>query len=223
MMSNAVKRLIALVASAAIFGVAYYGSYLPMKKSQEFIGGMRQLRGETSINEFQEIFNKVLAIPSPIGQEELVRHLASTITPFLSNERNKDLVPTVVRFAEDKYRTIMDRGTGMSFNQNIFVLATMYQTAFVRTGNLQYLEAAKQNYLRGLALAPRRPQFLYGLFDVYRMLGDKKGVLDIKTKIVENWPDDERIGPATDEFMRRVEEFERVNGPIMPEDIKTQP
>lgn len=223
MMSSAVKRLIALVASAAILGVAYYGSYLPMKKSQAFIGGMRSLGSVETIGEFQELFKNILAIPSPIGQEELVRHLTSTITPFLNNEKNKDVVPTVVQYAEDNYRTIMDRGRGMSFTQNIFVLATMYQAAFVRTGNVNYLEAAKQNYLRGLSFAPHRPQFLYGLFDVYRMMGDKKGVLDIKEKILELWPDDERIVLATDEFLKRVEEFERVNGPIMPEDIKPKP
>ncbi len=223
MMSNAVKRFIALIASAAILGVAYYGSYLPMKKSQAFIGGMRKLSNVETIGEFQELFRGILAIPSPIGQEELVRHLTSSVTPFLSNEKNKDVVPTVVLFAEDNYRTIMDRGRGMSFTQNIFVLATMYQTAFIRTGDIRYLEAAKQNYLRGLALAPRRPQFLYGLFDVYRMMGEVEGVRDIKAKILENWPDDERVGPAADDFMRRVEEFERVNGPITPKNIKPQP
>ncbi len=215
MMSSAVKRLVALAASVAVIGVAYYGSYLPMRKSQEFIKGMRTVNAPTTtIGSFREVFTGVLAIPSPIGQEELVRHLVSSITPYLSNEKNKEVLPAIVQFAEENYRSIMDRGTGMSFTQNIFVLATMYQTAFVRTGDVRYLEAAKQNYLRGIALAPKRPQFLYGLFDVYRMLGDRAGVLEMQEKIVENWPDDDRVAPATDEFLRRLDEFERINGPV---------
>ncbi|MEY4731267.1 MAG: hypothetical protein RL681_213 [Candidatus Parcubacteria bacterium] len=223
MMSNAVKRLIALAASVAIIGVAYYGSYLPMKKSQAFIEGMRKLASVGTIGEFKDLFSAILAIPSPIGQEELVRHLTSSVTPFLSNEKNADVVPTVVEYVENNYRSIMDRGTGMSFTQNIFVLATMYQTAFVRTGDVRYLEAAKENYIRGLALAPNRPQFLYGLFDVYRMIGDKESLLGIKATIMKNWPDDDRVGPATDDFIKRVDEFERVNGPISPKNIKPQP
>ena len=222
MMSSAVKRLIAIIASVLLLGVAYYGSYLPMKKSQAFIKGMRAMGNIQTIGEFQALFTEILAIPSPIGQEELVRHLTSSVAPFLGNEKNTAVVPTVVQFIEDQYRSIMGRGTGMSFTQNIFVLATMYQTAFVRTSDVRYLEAAQQNYLRGLELAPRRPQFLYGAFDVYRMAGDVQGVLDTKTNIMELWPDDERIGPAVDEFMRRVEEFERVNGPITPTDDTSQ-
>jgi len=222
MMSSAVKRLIAIIASALLLGVAYYGSYLPMKKSQAFIKGMRAMGNVQTIGEFQTLFTEILAIPSPIGQEELVRHLTSSVAPFLGNEKNTAVVPTIVQFIEDQYRSIMGRGTGMSFTQNIFVLATMYQTAFVRTSDVRYLEAAQQNYLRGLELAPRRPQFLYGVFDVYRMAGDVQGVLDTKAKIMELWPDDERIGPAVDEFMRRVEEFERVNGPIKPTNDTSQ-
>jgi hypothetical protein len=40
-------------------------------------------------------------------------------------------------------------------------------------------------------LSPNRPQFLYGLFDFYRMTGNFARAREVGEKILALWPEDE--------------------------------
>ena len=105
----------------------------------------------------------------------------------------------IVQFVEDSYAPIMTRGRGMSYTQNLYTLGNMYQVAFLKTHNPQYLARARASYEQGLTLAPRRPQFLYGLLDVYRLQGDADGVRSISQSILALW-DDPRVKKSVDDF-----------------------
>jgi len=55
--------------------------------------------------------------------------------------------------------------------------------------------------LQGISRAPHRPQFLYGLLDVYRLQGNTAGVIDTRDKILALWPDDQRVKDAAQKFL----------------------
>ncbi len=204
-MSDAVRKTIALVASAALLGIAYYGSYLPLQKSEAFIAALRRAPTFQSLQDFQSTFNEVLAMPSPIGQEELVRNLSNMVLNVISaNGQNLDLTSNMVQYIEGHFRPIMESGRGMSFTQNLYVLGNINQLAFIKTHDSRYLEAARQIYLAGYARGEKRPQFLYGLIDVYRLSGDANGILGVSGKVLALWPTDERVSQLVADVQKSI-------------------
>jgi len=201
MLSDSVKKAVAVTLSAILLGAGYYGSYLPMRKSQAFISVLRNTGNLHTLEDFQNAYQSVFSMPSPIGEEELVRNLASTAVNVVSKAPNPSVVSFLVKFVDDAYQPILDRGRGMSFTQNIYVLGNLHQAAFVKTHDPQYLAAAKDFYLQGLELAPQRPQFLYGLLDAYRLQGDTAHVLEIRDKILALWPGDDRVQAAVQAYL----------------------
>ena len=142
-----------------------------------------------------------LDAPSPIGQEELVRNMGNYLVNIIrGNAQNPELVAAVMQYMERYYAPILARGRGMSYEQNLFVLGTASEFAFIKTNNPQYLAAAKRYYLQGFSLGPNRPQPLYGLLDVYRMEGDLDRAIEMGEKIVSLWPSDERTKGVLEEL-----------------------
>ncbi|MDO8536766.1 MAG: hypothetical protein Q7R94_00780 [bacterium] len=195
------KKIIGILASVFIISVAYYGTFLPLKKSQSFISALRNLRSATSLQEFERILSEPLGIPSPIGQEELVRNSANVALSIVQQNNKPEIISAVVDYVEEKFAPLIARGTGMSFEQNLYILATINQLAFAKTGQANYFLAAKKYYSRGLELGPKRPQFLYGMFDVYRTEGNVEASKAIAAQILSQWPDDERTREGLQKFL----------------------
>lgn len=201
MISDSVKKAIALIATVTLLYVAYIGSYLPMRKSQAYIATLRNMGNIRSIDEFKSAFQAVFDIRSPIGQEELVRNMASTVVSIISNPQvNPAIVEPLVQFTEDSFRPIIASDRGMSFSQNLYVLANIHQAAFLRTNDARHLAAARIYYEWGEKRGPERPQFLYGLLDIYRMQGDADSVKRVSDKILSLWPDDDSVREAVAQF-----------------------
>jgi hypothetical protein len=198
-MSDAVKKTIAIAVTAALLGVAYYGNFLPMRKSQAFIATLRNTGSARSLQEFLGMFQQVFDMPSPIGQEELVRNFAGTAVGIVNGNLPPQAIQTIIQFVEDSFAPIMTQGRGMSYTQNLYTLGNLHQAAFIKTHDPQYLARARIYYEEGLKLAPRRPQFLYGLLDVYRLQGDPEGVRNISKTILSLW-DDPRVKKSVDDF-----------------------
>ena len=187
-----VRKTFAVVLSALILGIAYYGSFLPMRNSQIFISTMQHLQSITSVTDLTNALSAPFDAPSPIGQEELVRNSGNVVLGVLQQSDNPEVIGSLMDFMETAYRPIIARGRGMSFEQNLYILGTLNELAFVRTKDPKYFTAAKNYYLQGLALGPKRPQFLYGKFDIYRIEGNVDGVKKIADQILAQWPNDER-------------------------------
>ena len=201
MMSDTVKKAIAGIATVTLLYVAYVGSYLPLRKSQAYIATLRNMGNVRSIDEFKNAFQAVFDIQSPIGQEELVRNMANTIVSIINNQQvNPSIIEPLVQFAEDSFRPIITSDRGMSFSQNLYVMANIHQAAFLRTNDTRHLAAARIYYEWGEKRGPERPQFLYGLFDIYRMQGDVAGVHRISEKILSLWPTDDGVRKAVEQF-----------------------
>ncbi len=203
-MHRSTKIVFALIGTLLVFGVAFYGSFLPLRKSQILIYVLRNLGESKSIEEFKSNLAVPLNFPSPIGQEEAVRNVSNIVVNVVQQTNNAQEISDVIDFIEGYYKPIIDRGAGMSFEQNVYILGTLNELAFMKTKEVKYLSAAHNYFEEGLRLGPKRPQFLYGMFDIYRIEGNVSGTTAIAQQILAQWPTDDRIKSALDDFLKRV-------------------
>lgn len=191
-MDPQIKKSIAVSAAIFIVLAAYFGTYLPMRKSQIYIEAMRNGANIKTIKDFEDIFSPSLDYYSPIGQEELVRSTANNIANGLQSISDARALDELVKYISAYYAPIIKRGKGMSFGQDLYILGMMNEIAFVRTSNPTYLQAADKYFRTLQSLAPKRPQALYGLFDVNRFEGNTAEFKKIADQILSQWPDDAR-------------------------------
>jgi hypothetical protein len=194
------QRVIAIIIVAAIFGIAAYGSYMPMRKAQMFIAtlqGLQTQQGQaSSLQDLESKLSTPLDYPSPIGQEELVRNMANSILSFVQQSTDASSTSALIGYLNSYYDPILNAGKGMSFGQDLYLEGAINEIAFANTGSPTYLAAAQKWYSEGVALGPNRPQSLYGLFDVYRAESDATDTIAIGNTILRNWPTDTNIQKA---------------------------
>lgn len=204
-MNPVLKKTIGSLAAIFILSVAYYGNYLPLHKSQIFINSLRNdLRSINSEADFEHKLSVPLDLPSPIGQEELVRNSSNLVLNLIQSNNDPVLIGRLIDYLDGYYNPIIARDRGMSFEQNLYVLGAINETAFVKTKDVKYLEAAQKYYSHGIALGPNRPQFLYGMFDIYRMEGNIDGVKTVAERILSQWPTDDRTRAALADFLAQA-------------------
>ncbi|MEK7188174.1 MAG: hypothetical protein AAB691_05015 [Patescibacteria group bacterium] len=189
------RQIIALVGSAFLLWTIYFGSYLPLQKSKAFIITLQSMDQMRSLDDVKRAFATPFDIPSPIGQEEVVRHFASVILSTIQRFEPDQASTSVelVGLVKELFDPIITRQRGMSFDQNLYVLGSMHQVVALQTKDPQYLEKAEEYLTLGRQLAPHRPQFLYGLFDLYRLQGDNAKALEVANTIIQLWPMDDRV------------------------------
>ncbi|OGZ53144.1 MAG: hypothetical protein A3B25_03340 [Candidatus Ryanbacteria bacterium RIFCSPLOWO2_01_FULL_48_26] len=203
-MNRSSKIVYASIGTLLVLSVAIYGNFLPLRKSQILIYALRNLNESKSLEEFKNNLAVPLGFPSPIGQEETVRNVANIVVNVVQQTDKPEDISYAINFIEGYYKPIIDRGVGMSFEQNIYILGTLNELAFMKTKEVKYLSAAHDYFEQGLLLGPKRPQFLYGMFDVYRIEGNIAGVQAVAQQILAQWPRDERVKSAFADFMKKV-------------------
>ncbi|MCR4328824.1 MAG: hypothetical protein NUV53_04970 [Patescibacteria group bacterium] len=202
-MSPILKKIIAIVATLGLVYIAYYGSYLPLHKAQEYIRTMQGLDTVRTIDELERAFSVPLDLPSPIGQEELVRNTATNVASSLARGvSDPEIAQELIRFVESYFEPIVLRGRGMSFGQDLYILGSLHRIAYDQGNDPVHLDAAIRFFSQGLDLSPQRPQFLYALLDVVRLKGDGESALAIAQQINAQWPNDGRIAA----FLRDLNE-----------------
>lgn len=192
-MPQYVKQGIAILGCGILVYVAYYGSYLPVHKSGLFITSLRESANVRTVQGVFDAFSPSLSAPSPIGQEELIRNTASNILGVVQQVEDVRVVDELVSYIDTLYRPIIERGSGMSFNQNLYLLGAAHEVAYIKTKTPRHLEAAFAYFSRGLELSPNRPQFLYGLLDVYRLQGNEVRARETADQIMRLWPEETRL------------------------------
>jgi hypothetical protein len=201
------QRVAAIIIVAAIFGLAAWGSYMPMRKAQMFIAtlqGLQTPQGEaTSLQDLENKLSVPLDYPSPIGQEELVRNMANSVLSFVQQSTDASSTGALIGYLNSYYNPILDQGKGMSFGQDLYLEGAINEIAFAQTGSPAYLAASQKWYQESVALGPNRPQALYGLFDVYRAEGDATDTIAVGTTILRNWPTDTNIQGAMEMFEQK--------------------
>jgi hypothetical protein len=201
------KKIIAIAVSVAILCIAYYGSYLPLRKAQMFIATLQGLQTTppTSLDDLETRLSVPLDAPSPIGQEELVRNMANSVLSFVQESPDATSTDALVGFMMSYYDPILAPGKGMSFGQDLYLVGAVNEIAFAQTGQANFLSTAQQYYEEGEMDGPNRPQPLYGLFDVYRAEGNVASTTAVAEKIMTNWPGDTTVSQALAQFLASAE------------------
>ncbi len=205
-MDRTVKGTIAVIAAAFVIFVAVFGSYLPMRKSEMFIATLQSFSAQppTSLQDLESRIAAPLDYYAPIGQEELVRNTANNVLGFIQHGTDATTTRALVNFLNSYYDPILNSGKGMSFGQDVYLEGAVNEISFAQTGDPSYLQDALKWYSLGHELGPNRPQPLYGLFDVYRALGDATGTETTAQEILHNWPSDTRIEASLQQFLGTV-------------------
>jgi hypothetical protein len=205
-MSSNFKQTIAVVLTAIILFIAWYGSYLPMRKAEIYISTLQDLQSQppASINELETRLEPSLEYMSPIGQEELVRNMANSTLGFVQRSQDATSTAMLLSFLDKYYAPIIARGKGMSFGQDLYLNGAINEIAFVRTQNPQYIVASQSYYEKARMLGPNRPQPLYGLFDIYRFEGDATDTIAVGEKILSLWPTDQSVSNGLAEFKAQM-------------------
>ncbi len=199
-MDHTLKKIIAIVASVLVLVVLWYGTYLPMHKSQAFIATLGSLNSIKSIQDFETAFSVPLDIPSPIGQEELIRNLTNVVMGFVAQNQNPQATQALMDYIMSYYQPIVSRGKGMSFEQDLYILGALNQSAFSATKDPKYLAAAEQYFTQGYQLGPKRPQFLYSLMQLYMLEIRPADVKRVGDQILSQWPNDLATKTSLDQF-----------------------
>ncbi len=206
-MDSQIKKAIAVSAAIFLLLTAYYGSYLPMRKSMMFIETMKDSGSIKTLKDFENIFSIPLDYPSPIGQEELVRSMANNVANGLQSISDPKAIDELINYVNGYYEPIISRGKGMSFSQNLYILGMLNEIAFIRTNSVNepnpaYLKAAERYFTMSHQLGPKRPQGLYGLLDVYRMEGNIDGFKVIADQVLSQWPDDQKASNLISQVLK---------------------
>jgi hypothetical protein len=204
-MNQLPKQIIAISASFFILVMIFYGSYLPYKKSKTFIDSLNQLKTTQikSFEQFDNIVSSSLKINSPIGQEELVRQFLGIFPGFISQNENSEVIDVLVKYIKTYSDPILNRGKGLSFNQDLYLVTNLYLSAYQKTKDKKYLNEAKKYAELSYSLGPKRPQVLYSLFDIYRLENNMEKAKEIGNQILTYWPDDENVKAAYDELLKK--------------------
>ena len=204
-MSRTAKQLIAIVASACILLLAWWGSYAPMRKSQMFISTLQSFSSQpaSSLQDLESRLAAPLDYAAPIGQEELVRNMANNVLGFVQRSGDATTTAALISFLRNYYDPILAQGKGMSFGQDVYIMGAIEETAYTRTQDPAYLKQAQAYYEEANALGPNRPQALYGLFDVYRFENNVASTTAVAQKILSQWPTDPNIPKGLQDFLKQ--------------------
>jgi hypothetical protein len=194
-MKQTIKELTAVISVAFLLFVAWYGSYLPMRKAQIYIGTLKNMQTNpiTSLTDLENRLSVPLNYPSPVGQEELVRNMASSVLGFVQQTNDATSTAQLINFTEKYFDPLIARGKGMSFSQDVYLMGIINEIAYTKTGNPKYLSDAQRYYTEAVEIGPNRPQGLYGLFDVYNIEKNIPAAKAIGEKILHNWPMDKNV------------------------------
>ena len=100
----------------------------------------------------------------------------------------KEVVEELVKFVASYVEPAVAKGSGAGFVQYHYVMGSLYARMGLQHKDVAYLEKAERLFKDGLVLSPTRPQFYYGLFDIYNQGGRQKDAEVIAQKILEYWP-----------------------------------
>lgn len=162
----------------------WYGSFLPLRKAQQYITSLRFAQGGfiRNFDDFQNNFNRALQFSSPVGDEEVAKFLSSDIAGLISDPKQ----PEVVR------RTLVEYIAPYMEKNNVrhlITLAGMYRALWSTYKQEADFQSAERYYRDALAIGQKLPPVLYSLLDLYSQKGDMVRTEEIKNKIMSMWDD----------------------------------
>ena len=181
-----IKYIVSTIGIAlAVLGVIY-GSFLPLLKAKLYIRAINNFSLIKNLDEFKKNFNRPLDFYSPVGQEEIVKFLATEIIERLIYPGQQEIISReLVNYIEPRF--------SYTDSKHLLLSASMYGKIFNIYNNKNDLEKTEKYFQEILALNPKSPQALYGLFGVYQYKGEISKAKETAEIILRYWPEDERI------------------------------
>lgn len=195
-MSTTFKQLIATIIVITAIGMAYFGAYLPLRKGQMQIDAVINLQSGKvrNIDDLNGLFNPVLDFYSPIGQDELTQYYLGILINIINQQTEKQVIDVLIKQAEGRMAPILEKGTGFSFNQNLYTFGSIYKIAALKFHDLDYYQKAINIFQMGLKYSPNRSIFLKGLFELYSAnKDDQTKALEIGKTILEYYPNETKV------------------------------
>ncbi|KKT89077.1 MAG: hypothetical protein UY32_C0015G0002 [Candidatus Jorgensenbacteria bacterium GW2011_GWC1_48_8] len=190
-MSNAILKISAAVLIIASAAGWWFGAYLPFQKSKRFIEVIRSGSVIKTIDELERRFNAVLDFYSPVGEAEAIGFFADQMVNVLGTKPPADVGERLIAYTEEKARPVLENPESPELTKVFLKVASLNEVGWIIYQKEEYFRRAENYLLEGLKISPNRPQYLYGLFNLYASVGDRERVKAIGEEILRFWPNDE--------------------------------
>lgn len=188
-MATVFKQLIILLLIIlAALGI-YFGALLPLAKSQSFIKAQQNIQTVKSTDDLKALYDVPLKLYSPVGQEEVVKFTASTVSDIVFSQQLDD---ATVRWLVSYIEPYLFKNE----LRHLMLLGDMYRVVWERYGQKpEDFAKAETLYLEAYKIGPKLPPILYRLTESYLKAGDRDRARQFGEIILEYW-DDPNVGAA---------------------------
>jgi len=184
---NISTKIIAVI--LLILGVLsiYFGAYAPIVKARRYVSTINSLSTVSTVEDFENRFNKVFDFYSPIGGEEITKYLGTNIINIIGQGDQPELpMRALVNYIEPHLlqKNVMHLLIGAYAYQALWNYYGYQEDDFIRAGNY---------YKKAFEIGPKLPPVLYGLMEMYQIKGDVNGMKEMGSLILKYWPEDENV------------------------------
>lgn len=184
-----IKQSIAIIIIILAILSVYFGALLPFAKSQYYISALGAMSSIKTLEGFKENFDKAFDFYSPVGGEETAKFLGSSIIGIISQkEQSENISRYLVEYIEPHLLKNNVR--------HLIMAGQMYFILWQKSQNESDFINAENYYRQALLIGPKLPPVLYGLFDLYQLRGDSGKIREIAERILQYWPEDEKVKAA---------------------------
>jgi len=182
-----IAALIILITLSIVFG-----AILPWMKARLYIDALVDMQtGKIqTLDDFKAEFSRPLDFYSLIGDEEVVKFLGSdVISSAIAQNRQSPQIKQLVELLADYIapHLLLDD------TRHIIIGAHLYTMLWQISGDEEAYKKAEFYFKKAYEIGPKLPPVLYGMFDFYKLKGDKENMKKIGEEILKYWPEDENI------------------------------
>jgi O-antigen ligase len=179
----AIASLLAILAAGSLI----FGVYAPVAKARAYISAIQTAASVTSVPTFIAHFTPALTHWSPIGQEEVVKFLASDIAGMVGGgNQPEEGMRGLVAFIEPY---LLQNNV-----RHLLVGGHLYYALWSQYGKkAEDYTRAEQYYQAAREIGPALPPVLYALFDLYLNGGDYERARVTGESILQLWPNAQEV------------------------------
>lgn len=182
------RKTAAIGAVILLLFLIYLGSYLPFRKASLFIQTLRSFNTVKSLEDLEKRLDRLFDFYSPVGDEEVLRFLTTEFVKVMQGNLPQPLAAFLVGYTENRYLEYVSSRVNVNVVKLIVQLAQLRTVYGLKYQDSQSLAAAEKYYKEGLKLSPRRPEYLFGLYDLYRTVGRLQEAAELGKEILIYWP-----------------------------------
>jgi len=184
---DTLKQFIIVLLILGAVASIYFAALAPLAKAQSYIHALRSIPSIGSVEEFKQVFDVPLTFSSPIGQEEVVKYIASNIQEISTQPNQPESVMRALAGYIEPYIFQNDV-------RHLIVMGQIYYILWTNYGRKDAdFEKAVEYFSKVRTIGPKLPPALYSLFSLYKEHGDIDKAKALAEDILKLWPDDAEI------------------------------